>query len=411
MINKKELLESKHFCILPFISSRVWHSLVVPCCINHDEIFGISTQQSLDEIYSNNNTKLTSFRKQLLNGPTLPNSCSRCSDCEQSNVTSLRQSANQKWSHTFDKLEFNDTGDLKENKFYLWDGVGYSNLCNLKCRMCPSYLSSRTREEEVANGIGTKSISPMQQAFLDKHNLKGDPNEILIESFRDIDLFYKFFDQHVEFIEEIKFEGGEPMMMEQHFRILELLIEKNKTNIRLQYNTNMTRLKFKHYNILDLWKEFNSVTVQVSLDAVGEQNYYIRHPSNWLEILENIDQVRKECPHVDLSIYTTIQILNCFAASKLHDWCNDNNLEHRFVFLKHPSCMSLYTLPNSYKERVKQHWERYESNTEVDGFLRMMWVNDNSNEITEFLTTIEERDKIRNESLLATFPEFKELYD
>jgi MoaA/NifB/PqqE/SkfB family radical SAM enzyme len=411
MINKKELLESKHFCILPFISSRVWHSLVVPCCINHDEIFGISTQQSLDEIYSNNNTKLTSFRKQLLNGPTLPNSCSRCSDCEQSNVTSLRQSANQKWSHTFDKLEFNDTGDLKENKFYLWDGVGYSNLCNLKCRMCPSYLSSRTREEEVANGIGTKSISPMQQAFLDKHNLKGDPNEILIESFRDIDLFYKFFDQHVEFIEEIKFEGGEPMMMEQHFRILELLIEKNKTNIRLQYNTNMTRLKFKHYNILDLWKEFNSVTVQVSLDAVGEQNYYIRHPSNWLEILENIDQVRKECPHVGLSIYTTIQILNCFAASKLHDWCNNNNLEHRFVFLKHPSCMSLYTLPNSYKERVKQHWERYESNTEVDGFLRMMWVNDNSNEITEFLTTIEERDKIRNESLLATFPEFKELYD
>jgi|688.fasta_scaffold87034_2 MoaA/NifB/PqqE/SkfB family radical SAM enzyme len=411
MINKNELLESKHFCILPFISSRVWHSLVVPCCINHDEIFGVSTQQSLDEIYSNNNTKLTSFRKQLLNGPTLPDSCSRCSDCERSNVTSLRQSSNQKWSHTFDKLEFNDIGDLKENKFYLWDGVGYSNLCNLKCRMCPSYLSSRTREEEVANGIGTKSISPMQQAFLDKHNLKGDPNEILIESFRDIDLFYKFFDQHVEFIEEIKFEGGEPMMMEQHFRILELLIEKNKTDIRLQYNTNMTRLKFKHYNILDLWKEFNSVTVQVSLDAVSEQNYYIRHPSNWLEILENIDQVRKECPHVALSIYTTIQILNCFAASKLHDWCNNNNLEHRFVFLKHPSCMSLCALPNSYKERVKQHWERYKSNTEVDGFLRMMWANDNSNEITEFLTTIEERDKIRNESLLTTFPEFKELYD
>ena len=73
--------------------------------------------------------------------------------------------------------------------------------------------------------------------------------------------------------------------------------------------------------------------------------------------------------------------------------------------------MSLYALPNSYKERVKQHWERYKSNTEVDGFLRMMWANDNSNEITEFLTTIEERDKIRNESLLETFPEFKELYD
>jgi sulfatase maturation enzyme AslB (radical SAM superfamily) len=263
----------------------------------------------------------------------------------------------------------------------------------------------------VKHGLSTKSISPMQEEFLTKHNLKETPDEILIESFQDIDDFYNFFNKHIDAIEEIKFEGGEPMMMEQHFRVLELLIEKQKTDVRLFYATNMTRLKLKHYNILELWNKFKSVRVQVSLDAIGEQNHYIRHPAIWDKIVDNIQSVKTACPHVDLTIYTTIQILNCFAASKLYDWTSKNNLVHEFTFLKHPSCMSLYTLPESYKHRVQQHWDKHRLNPDIDGFLKMMWAEDNSKEILEFLNRIEERDVIRNESLLATFPELKELYD
>lgn len=417
-MHNKKLLDSDHFCILPFISSRIWHSLVVPCCINHDTVFGLSSEQTLNEIYSNDNKVLTDFRRQLLNGPELPNSCSRCGDCERSNVSSLRQKSNKKWADKFDNLEFDANDNLIENKFYYWDGVGYSNLCNLKCRMCPSYLSSSTREEEIKHKLDHKLTSPMQNEFIKKHNFEKKMQGMTIESFDDINTFYEFFDKHLNYIEEIKFEGGEPMMLEQHYRILELLIEKKKTDVILSYPTNMTRLTLKKYNVLELWKHFKTVHVWVSLDATEDQNHYIRHPSIWSEIVDNIRRVREQCPHVQLSIMTAIQILNSFAATELHAWTIKNNLGISFNFLKHPSYLSLCVLPATYKQRVQDHWDKYKhtlpkdtDTTNIDGFLRMMWAEDNSNEISEFLNRIEERDVIRKESLIETFPEFKELYD
>jgi MoaA/NifB/PqqE/SkfB family radical SAM enzyme len=415
MINKNKLLGSKHFCILPFISSRIWHSLVVPCCINHDTVFGLSNEKSLDEIYSNDNAVLTDFRQQLLNGPELPSTCSRCNDCEKSNVFSMRQSANNTWAHIMDQLEFDDNNNLIENKFYFWDGVGYSNLCNLKCRMCPSYLSSSTRAEEIKHNLDIKPVSPIQSEFIKNYKFPEKLKGNTIESFNDINDFYKFFEKHIDYIEEIKFEGGEPMMLEQHYRILELLVEKNKTDVVLKYPTNMTTLSLKHYNVLDLWKKFKTVRVSISLDAYGDQNHYIRHPSIWEEIVENIKRVRAECPHVKIDIITAIQILNSFAATKLHKWALDNDLPINFNFLKYPSYLSLYALPKVYKQRVQDHWDDYKKSlkdtTAIDGFLRMMWAENNSNLIPEFLNRIEERDLIRKESLLETFPEFKELYD
>ena len=414
----KQILDSDHFCILPFISSRIWHSLVVPCCINHDTVFGLSSEKTLDEIYSNDNSVLTDFRKQLLNGPALPDSCSRCSDCEKSNVISMRQISNKKWADKFEQLEFDANSNLVENKFYYWDGVGYSNLCNLKCRMCPSYLSSSTREEEIKHKLDHKPVSPMQNEFIKKYNFEQKMKGMTIESFDDINTFYEFFDKHLDYIEEIKFEGGEPMMLEQHYRILELLIQKNKTDVVLSYPTNMTRLTLKKYNVIELWKHFKTVHVGVSLDAVGDQNHYIRHPSIWSEIVDNINRVREHCPHVQLNIITAIQILNSFAATQLHAWTVENHLGINFNFLKHPSYLSLCVLPDNYKQRVQDHWDNYKLSlskdsdiNNINGFLRMMWAEDNSKEIPEFFNRIQERDVIRKESLIETFPEFKELYD
>ncbi|MEY4331568.1 MAG: hypothetical protein RLZZ196_306 [Bacteroidota bacterium] len=416
MIDKEQLLNSKSFCILPFINARIWHSMVVPCCINHNIVFGISTEQSLDEIYSNNNNTLTAFRHQLLEGNELPESCSRCTNCEKSNVVSMRQNSNKKWGHLLKELEFDSDNNLVENKFYLWDGVGFSNLCNLKCRMCPSYLSSSTREEEIKHNLTPKTVSLAQTEFIKNYKFKEKLNGITIESFNNENDFYTFFLKHINYIKEIKFEGGEPLMLPQHYKILELLIEKNKTDVELSYPTNLTRLNFKSYNVLDLWNKFNNINLSISIDAYEDQNYYIRHPSNWNDIVNNINKVKSKCPHIKLTISTTIQILNSFAATKVHAWALKNNIPHSFVFLKDPSYFSLCSLPPEYKQRVQTHWDLYKQTLpinfdsyKIDDFLKMMWATDSSNEITEFLNKIKERDIIRNESLLETFPEFKDL--
>lgn len=415
MIDKQHLIESKHFCILPFISSRIWHTAVVPCCVNHETVFGRTSEKSLEEIYSNDNAILKNFRSQIINGPDLPSSCQRCTDCERSGVPSYRQQSNKKWQHLLNDLEFDEQGHLDEYRITLWDGVGYTNLCNLKCRMCHSYLSSSNREEEVKHGIPMKQVSPMQLKQLE--NFSDLLPKVLINSFRDINELYNFFYQHLDSTKEIKFEGGEPMMMEEQYKILEFLIAQKKTDVALYYPTNLTRIGLKSYNVIDLWQHFKTVEIGVSLDAVEAQNYYIRHPANWQDIIDNLNVVREKCPHVKITIQTTIQILNSFAATRLHAWAISQSIDMQFIFLKHPTNMSLTSLPVMYKKRVRDHWENYMTECPVhmhagiSGFLSMMDAEDTSMHIQQFLVTMRQRDQIRNEDLFYTFPELKELAD
>mgnify|MGYP000169640489 CR=1 FL=1 len=412
-MSNRKLLESDHFCILPFISSRIWHGAVVPCCINHETVFGNSITDSISDIYSNKNTELREFRKQLINGPELPTSCNRCAFTEKSGVNSYRIKSNKKWNQVIDEIEFDQEGNLTEFKIRLWDGIGYTNLCNLKCRMCPSYLSTTNRTEEVKYNLPIKQLAPAHQVPFKKFKDILTPTAILISSFDDNNKLYDFFTQHLDTTQEIKFEGGEPMMMEENYKLLELLIEHNKTDVALHYFTNMTQLTLKDYDILKLWSHFKNVQVHISLDAYKDQNYYIRHPSNWDDIVDNINRIRVECPHVTLKVNTAIQILNSFACTKLHKWCIDNNLEQDFTFLKQPANMSLNALTPEYKDRVKEHWDQYKltvSNTSaIDNFLQMMYTEDTSENLTEFFATIKERDVVRNEDVFKTFPELIEL--
>ncbi len=64
--------------------------------------------------------------------------------------------------------------------------------------------------------------------------------------------------------------------MEEHYRILNILIEKKLTHISIRYITNFTQLKFKNYDVLELWKHFENIEVGASIDAEGDHTEYIR---------------------------------------------------------------------------------------------------------------------------------------
>jgi hypothetical protein len=81
--------------------------------------------------------------------------------------------------------------------------------------------------------------------------------------------------------------------------------------------------------------------------------------------------------------------------------------------------MGLNALTIDYKNRVKEHWDRYKltissDTTYIDDFLRMMYSDDTSQHLGLFFKTMKERDVIRNENMFETFPELidlKEQYD
>lgn len=410
----KNLLQSKHFCILPFVSSRIQQGSPVPCCINHEVIFGELSDNTIDEIYDPNNPILKNFRKQLINGPELPPSCHRCKHQEDHNMRSYRQDNNLRYGDVLDTLDFDESGYLREFKVYFYDGIGFSNLCNLKCRMCPSILSTTNREEEIRYNLPLKKMSKVQTEYVQEYLKTHDMPKVLMETFTDLNQFYTFFNNSIDTVRDIKFEGGEPLMMEEHFKVLESLIKLGKTDVNIKYATNLTRLHFKDYDILELWKQFKNVDISVSLDGMYDRNNYIRNPSKFQDVVDNINRVKSEAPHVNMGINTTMQILTSYTASDLNIFCIENNLPQNFIFLHNPSHMSMTVLPKHVKEKVVRHWERHieqypQYTNEIRGFLNMMNSQDNSHEINEFLDFMKERDTVRGEDLFYTFPELLDI--
>jgi pyruvate-formate lyase-activating enzyme len=401
-MNNKELLKSKHFCIQPFIHACVWtDSRVVPCCINHDYVLGNTKTTPITEIYSNNNEKLVALRKEMLDGPDLPESCSRCSipESEYTN-NSYRYHSNKNYGHLIENIQINNDGTITDAKILTWD-VRFSNLCNLKCRTCDSINSSKIAEEE--------------------RKYQGKTIQILKEAFDDTTEFFEFFESSIDSIEEIYFCGGEPLLLEDHYKMLDILVAHEKFDTVLRYNTNCTKIFFKDKNVVDnYWVKFKHVRLGLSLDAGWEQLFYIRHGSNWNVVLENLKYIVSKCPHVCMHLSPTISILNAFHISKLHKFLVEEKLTKLdniyFNILTFPTFYSITSLPANLKEQVKQHWEEYKLyvtalgatdyvKEEIDKVIKYMYTQDQSHTLDDFRKETELKDNLRKESARDVFPE------
>lgn len=401
-MNHEELLKSKHFCIQPFVHACVWtDGRALPCCINQDYVLGDTTLTAVADIYSNKNSKLVELRKEMLTGPDLPKSCYRCSTPENQYAdNSYRYYSNKHYGHLLDKMQINDNGTITDPKISTWD-VRFSNLCNLKCRTCDSINSSKIAEEE--------------RKYLGK-NIK-----VLKEAFDDSTEFFKFFESNIDSIEEVYFCGGESLLLEDHYKMLDILVAHNKFDTVLRYNTNCTKILFKDKNVVDnYWIKFKHVRLGLSLDAGWEQLSYIRHGSDWDIVLTNLKYIISKCPNAFMQFSPTVSILNAFHISKLHKFLVEEKIiklnDIYLNILTFPDFYSITALTPSLKEQVKQHWEQYKIDVvnmgandfvieEIDKVIKYMFTQDQSHTLENFRKDTDLKDKLRKETTKNIFPE------
>jgi hypothetical protein len=73
---------------------------------------------------------------------------------------------------------------------------------------------------------------------------------------------------HLDYVEQIYFAGGEPLLMEEHYRILDELVRRKRFDVRLIYNTNFTHTDLKGNSVFEYWKQLNpNATEQQQRDA------------------------------------------------------------------------------------------------------------------------------------------------
>lgn len=225
-------------------------------------------------------------------------------------------------------------------------------------------------------------------------------------------------------VKKIGFSGGEPVLMVEHYKILQYLIANKKTDVELSYNTNMSVLGYKTHNIIDYWKKFSNITVNVSIDSEHEQAEYIRSGIKWDDIEKNFKVLMNECTHVKINILSSISVYNAFSIFKFHqDWIKCGKILPEQIRIKpviEPSHLSLQILPAFFKQQISVlidkhmkfllHYENSEALIKNWNDIKAyMLLSDESYKLTEFFTFNDRLDDFRKESFSNVFPEYKNL--
>lgn len=399
------------FCAMPWVHFHVaQNGNVTPCCQapwGDEAKLGDINNSSILEIWKGK--PFEDFRKKMLKGRA-HEACSRCYEKEKMGWISLREITNEKYEkeiHELIKNQFKSSG--YNNPAYF--DIRFSNACNLKCRICNFSSSSSWFNDDLELGNINGDIPPLTTSII------------------DVNKFYTEFKGQLDSIKEIYFAGGEPLMMDQHYQLLEFLIDEGKSDCKLFYNTNLSRLNLKNRDVLDYWKEFEYVNLAVSLDDIGDRLEYQRKNIKWDQVKANFDRIKSEVPHVDLMISPTISLFNILSISEMHkSLVSESYVRAEDVvptLLVNPQEFNIQVLSDELKQlakdRIQNHLE-WLLKCNVQDLRKMNYVIGQYKNILNYIDhvgsdaarynlvdKIKKLDAIRNEDFAAVFPELSSM--
>jgi MoaA/NifB/PqqE/SkfB family radical SAM enzyme len=230
-------------------------------------------------------------------------------------------------------------------------------------------------------------------------------------------------------IQELYFAGGEPLLIPEHYKILEFMVDEGYAkNCNLRYNSNGLELPDK---LFKLWDHFKEVRFNFSIDAYGERNDYIRYPSKWSDVetnLKRLDQNTKD--NTVINIACAIQLLNVGYIDELAEWKMDQGFSKinpsmfgggiigtHLVYL--PSYLNVQVLPQEAKlwakQKIENFIDRQKFNLEFNqhpygaqrwrGLIKYMMQDDWGNKLPALQEYLKITDERRETDFRKTFPE------
>ena len=393
---QREVVKYDTFCSLP------WYHLyfnqqgdILPCC-QADRNYPLGN--FINEKVNFNNDEIVSMRQSILNRERVPQ-CTFCYRLEDLGLTSPRQKVN---NQNKNKLPINFYPVVKDFKLRHVD-VRMSNVCNLKCRMCDSRFSSKIAEEDF-------KIWGVKQPV----TLTDDAEQRMINLIKE----------QIHNVESVYFAGGEPLINDCHYEILDILIANNKHDTAISYNTNFSKLKYKNRSIIEYWKIFNNITVGASIDLIGEASNYVRNGISYEVLEENYQIIKQECPNVNFEITSTLSVYNLFNLCDLQSrWISVLGLSASnisFNILTSPDYLQFTILPTDIKvkatKKIKQHCDWLSTIPDSDDLivswqhvLRILSSENNEHLLSQFFKEGDIRDNHRNQNFEGYLQAYAEL--
>tara|TARA_B110000211_G_C14056187_1_gene543475 strand:- start:664 stop:1797 length:1134 start_codon:yes stop_codon:yes gene_type:complete len=313
---------SDTFCIMPFkeiySSTKGRYRL---CC--HAETSQIKVEDHTPfDYFSSDHMKDT--RLKFLSNEK-PKECNVCWKMEERKSKSWRQIYNERAGTKYKDIKIS----LK------LQGIG-TNFCNLACYMCHP-TNSNTKTNEIKDIFTYDEIDKVwgnEEAT--KVNFKRY-NEIVENILKNI--------HHVDIIRLL---GGEPLQLPKHWELLERIPDNAAKNIMISYDTNLTNLTWKNYNLDWVKKKFKEVWLGISCDHFGEKLKYIRYPIDVEKFEKNLKKIKDD--NYKHRMHVTVGILNIQDLHEIKKYYNDKGMTVGFNnIVSSPKIFSICNLPQKMK--------------------------------------------------------------
>jgi MoaA/NifB/PqqE/SkfB family radical SAM enzyme len=391
----------KKFCILPWVSLETSPTGTVrPCCLADDEIRDNSGEKfrlltsTFADIQSSDH--MQTLRQEFLEGKQ-PSTCRRCWAVEDAGGTSKRMHTLNRLKHMGISPEW--TVDAKPLMFL---DLKLGNICNLKCRICGSWSSSQYATEELKFVPGNKKQSYHYQMLKDG----AWP--------RENSQFWSELNNSLTDIRYLEFTGGEPFLIQEHFNLLQTLIDRGIAGqVEIHYNTNGTQYPESAESI---WRHFKHVEIAFSIDDVGARFEYQRSNAVWSEVVDNVQKfklMRARNTNITLQVCCTVNVFNVVYLADVAEWVDQQSFDYVYWNILHDApWLSISHLPDLTKQAVLQHLNQqlfprvYQEEIEKIKEFMLSGVSHSGQELIENIRQLDVR---RNESLRAVAPKLAEI--
>jgi len=290
-----------------------------------------------------NSKHIVDTRKNQYNG-VFVDSCNRCWEDERAGKTSLRQVYNKTFAKHFDfSLVNKETFETTDAAIIAMD-LKMGNYCNLKCAMCRPELSSAVAQEQYDhkdkfkfNKLTSVNIDTFVNS--EKKLSKFDKDSKVAYRWQKTEEFQQFFNRFKNQLRWISLTGGDPAIQPATIDLLKLIAKPDLTTLSI--TTNGTSADDKLINVL---KKFKEVWVNISLEAVGEQNNQIRFPSVWNNIEHNITTY-SQLSQTYMYVSHVLQSFSAINLVELVGWCDQRGFKMDILELSEPSFLVLNSVP------------------------------------------------------------------
>jgi len=375
------------------------HGGVTHCCVA-DHRNALSSSRDGDRFYNLNRDTVhdtmnsESYKKarlEVLDGKK-PKACLRCYAEEAKGMNSKRIEEIKNYpEYTIDVArEVTDsTGYMKDVQLEFVE-LRLGNTCNVACRTCNPASSSKWRNDYDA-------LQKATTFQLTDYNT--------MEGFRwpEREGFWEDLLQHCDNVKTFYINGGEPMLIKEHFAFLERLVELGKTDIKLWYNINMTLMNEK---VIELWRKFDHVKISCSIDDLGDRNHYIRYPTKWNNVEKNFLRLKKE--NFEMDITQTVSWMNYSTLGDFYTAFNKKYgifVHHNYVY--DPDILSPAVLPKEMRDEIHKSFEGVFNNWKLNELKTMFDGPDKPKKWEQAKEYTRNLDEIRKQNIEDYLPEFK----